>query len=417
MSEATLPRFACEGCAKSYKWKPELSRKRVKCKCGSIMTVPDLTPVDDAPPSLPDDDIFALIDSAPTGTPQAARLVAAAAAAPAMPSRAASAPARGKAGPVLGYQGRPTPSRPQRGSFEETYDLKRDVYAPTALIAGSFCIYFAWLLIHGTAAGGGTLAAYGAMMFTILVVKTVLMIGGAFIVAPMAGVSFGPFWTAILKLAAVTFAPDVLVTIIQEAIGVPGAGLVAGAVGLACYWGLMSWLFQFDAGEAWSVVMLFGVLRWFLTMVLAFAAMSLVMSGRSLPGGGSEQTTSQEAIQFDETVANMKENNLTEEGLAYIERTGRQSGKTDLIKRLYAAGAKDVSFTLAKDINGKTEPLGLAVEWPRDVKKREALLAAINDSIKLESAARAKAHPEWGKDEPELLDDEGGKYIELPVGH
>jgi hypothetical protein len=114
----------------------------------------------------------------------------------------------------------------------------------------------------------------------------------------------------------------------------------------------------------------------------------------------------------------MKEDSLTEEGVAYITRTGRQGGKIDTIKRLYAAGAKDVSFTLSKDINGKTEPLSLAVEWPRDKKKREAVLAAINESIKIETEIRSKnmadGDPTFKLTAP-VFTDEGGKYIELPV--
>ena len=428
MSEILVkPRFACAGCGKSYKWKPELSRKRVQCKCGTKMQVPDLTPPgDDAPPALFDDDIFALIESAPTGTPQAAKLaVAAPMTAPANPkgkAAVAKLATPGKA-PVLPYRGPARggpPERVRRGSFEEMYDLKRDVYAPTALIAASFCAYFAWLMVHGTAASGATLAAYGTYMFALFAIKTVLMIGGAFIVAPMAGVSFGPIWTAILKLAAVTIAPDVFTTILGEAMGFQGASFIAGIVGLACYWGLMSWLFQFEAAEAWHVVVLFGALRWFLTMILSIALMSLFLSGTSLSGGfggsaGSAATV--EAIHFDETVADLQDRNCVEEGLAYVERTGRQSGKVATIKRIYDAGARDVSFTLEKDINGKGEPLSLAVQWPRDAKKRAAVLAAINDSIKIEAEARAKMHPEWPKPTPDLVSDEGGKYVEVPIGH
>src|SRR5438094_5268851 len=39
MSE-TSGRFTCDGCGKSYRWKPELAGKKAKCKCGSTMTVP-----------------------------------------------------------------------------------------------------------------------------------------------------------------------------------------------------------------------------------------------------------------------------------------------------------------------------------------------------------------------------------------
>src|SRR5256714_2049909 len=39
--------FACETCGKEYRWKPELAGKRVKCKCGGVMTDPATAPEDE----------------------------------------------------------------------------------------------------------------------------------------------------------------------------------------------------------------------------------------------------------------------------------------------------------------------------------------------------------------------------------
>ena len=52
-------KFSCEGCNRSYTWKPELAGKRVKCKCGHVMTVSEL------PPSPPVAEADALFDLAP----------------------------------------------------------------------------------------------------------------------------------------------------------------------------------------------------------------------------------------------------------------------------------------------------------------------------------------------------------------
>jgi len=38
-------KFSCGKCGKSYKWKPELAGKKVKCKCGNIMSAPAEEPV------------------------------------------------------------------------------------------------------------------------------------------------------------------------------------------------------------------------------------------------------------------------------------------------------------------------------------------------------------------------------------
>lgn len=42
MSQTGTDQFLCEGCGRSYRWKPELAGKRVKCKCGQVMTAPEL---------------------------------------------------------------------------------------------------------------------------------------------------------------------------------------------------------------------------------------------------------------------------------------------------------------------------------------------------------------------------------------
>src|SRR5688572_17434104 len=68
------PKFACNECGKTYKWKPEFAGKKVKCKCGYVMTAPK-APVTAPPADEPDLD--ALYDLAEDGR-------AAAAAAPSM---------------------------------------------------------------------------------------------------------------------------------------------------------------------------------------------------------------------------------------------------------------------------------------------------------------------------------------------
>src|SRR5215212_3822194 len=50
MAEVEQAKFSCDGCGKTYKWKPEFAGKKVKCKCGFVMTAPS------APPEAPDED-------------------------------------------------------------------------------------------------------------------------------------------------------------------------------------------------------------------------------------------------------------------------------------------------------------------------------------------------------------------------
>src|SRR5258706_9838109 len=40
MATASLTQFSCDSCGKTYRWKPELAGRRVKCKCGHAMSIP-----------------------------------------------------------------------------------------------------------------------------------------------------------------------------------------------------------------------------------------------------------------------------------------------------------------------------------------------------------------------------------------
>src|SRR6185437_14268832 len=44
MSATNPENFSCDGCGKSYRWKPEFAGRRIKCKCGFVMTAPAPAP-------------------------------------------------------------------------------------------------------------------------------------------------------------------------------------------------------------------------------------------------------------------------------------------------------------------------------------------------------------------------------------
>lgn len=52
---ASTGKFSCDSCGKSYSWKPELAGKRVKCKCGQPLRVPQSDPAADSLPAGFDD--------------------------------------------------------------------------------------------------------------------------------------------------------------------------------------------------------------------------------------------------------------------------------------------------------------------------------------------------------------------------
>lgn len=437
MPEVAIQRFGCDGCGKTYPWKPELTNKKAKCKCGAVITVPDLSappPSDDDPPALPDEGIFDFIENAPeVASPRAEAMRAAVA----VPVAAPAAKKKSAAAGVLPYRNGPTQRERNREKerMGSIHSPVRDVYVPIALIIGSFVAYFTYLFMSGEATNGSSIVFYGVTMAVLFAVKTVFMIGGAFIVASLASVSFGPFSTAILKLAAVAVTPDIAGELI-DATGIP---MLGWGVSLMLYWILVAQLFNMGADEAWMVVLLFGVLRWILNMLIALVILGAIFGGNGGgplgsaaatamggAGAGGAVTPSQEAADFDRKVKDWKETESLIEAREYITSKGRMSGALPTVDALYAAGAKNVWFAVSKDINGKTEPFALVGEWPKGQEKRDALVKKMNEHAKATAAAAEKAKPPEEKtaedkeaDESEsdedVIEDDGGRFFEAPV--
>lgn len=197
MSNAALPEFACEACGKKYKLKPEVAGKRVKCKCGASFTAPKAPP-----PAEPDEqELYDLVDAAPE-KPKAA----VAPLARAMPvARPAGVAPTGKA---LAYESK---RKKDRFAADNLIEAKRDIYLPVGLFIVGMIALLVWAIMQAKA------DSTGVVLFSLLIavktfIKTAILIGLAFIVAPIGGLSFGSFWHAILKFAAmIVFADAVLV--------------------------------------------------------------------------------------------------------------------------------------------------------------------------------------------------------------
>jgi hypothetical protein len=70
--ESMSSSFSCESCQKSYRWKPELAGKKVRCKCGHTMRVPQTLATEQAEPERDEYDLkdpFSDMASLGRGTP------------------------------------------------------------------------------------------------------------------------------------------------------------------------------------------------------------------------------------------------------------------------------------------------------------------------------------------------------------
>lgn len=198
------PQFRCEQCGKQYAWKPSLAGRRAKCTCGQTITVPQTVGQEE--------DLYELAEAPAAPRPS---MNAAVAAPPTVPM---SATARSPS--VLAY-GTPKGHDAVADDFDTFYHKPRDFYWPAGVLAAGVVALLAWAVTAG--ASGGGLIIFSLFITFATLLKTAVMIGAAFVVAPMAGVSFGTFWTAVLKLAAIVVMTDAALFWLQEIMMATGA--------------------------------------------------------------------------------------------------------------------------------------------------------------------------------------------------
>lgn len=281
--------FACEACGKKYALKPEIAGRRVKCKCGHQMTTPT-RPADQADDGLYDiaDDraaapktpvtpkipnAIANPSSAPTARPVAAP-VTAPMATPMSTSR--SAP---MSTPVA-YRSKPKESR---FSTNNMTDVRRDVYIPAAILCLAAVGIVAWALVEFQAGGLG-IAFITIFLGIVTVIKTTIMIGLALVFAPMLGVSFGSFWSACFKFAAILIFGDMLILwvdmFIEQAGGSDGrrAGLMVGLLKMMLLAAFISFQCRFMFDMDWEETGQFAVPMAFVSRLLDLGLSILVVA-------------------------------------------------------------------------------------------------------------------------------------------
>jgi len=235
--------FACPRCGLAHPWSPEHAGKTARCGCGHVLKVPapvakvaiDYRGVEKDPPLSPDDELPPEIE---------AELAAA-------------------AGYGEGDLNRHSPAR--------------DVHVPVALLVIGFLLTVAEFAI-GT--GHPAAMAAGVVVFGVkLVVGLGLTFAAALVTAKFAGINFGPFWTALLKLAALSLGPSALGDLTTHVLGDAGFGQVGWAVRVVLYWFLAAYLFELDGAQTSAVVAAVAIVKVILTVFLG----SLLLFGMAAP--------------------------------------------------------------------------------------------------------------------------------------
>ena len=88
-----------------------------------------------------------------------------------------------------------------------------------------------------------------------LIFGTAFMLVGILLAAKFRGISFGAFWIAVFKLAAISVAPAALVAIVNPLLDhIPFGGLIGWIAEFVLYFALLGALFDLDESDTWYCV-------------------------------------------------------------------------------------------------------------------------------------------------------------------
>jgi hypothetical protein len=445
MSAITVGPIVCGACSRKFAWKPELSGKRVKCKCGEAISVPRSDAGGEiqtrpkpstaalAQPKTSASKTSVTKPAAPkAATPKPPKVIErvetdsldallalsadaerAAAAMPveirdveepeiAPPPRKSGA----KVGAVpLGYRRGPSAAERQKAASNagKIIDPTRDLYAPIGFIVAGFILYVAYYGFRFNL-GIGTLPVVGVGLLIVTAVKTALLVGAAFMLAGPLGVGFGELWTAVLKLAAIAVFTDGATIWVDGAIqhisggagggGVIGYGIIGWPVGIGLYWGMMIYLFGMDPLDARFVVLCLGILSRILRVIIMLFLMQGILSWAGIDSqtaaaagiGGAPTATgsssSGHASALTTHVDELKEAGSLREARKFIA-DGHQAVASPAVEAWYAAGCPNVWYEMTRpDINGRRDAIGLIIQMPESHAKRAKVFEILTQYYK-----------------------------------
>jgi hypothetical protein len=237
--------FVCDACFKQHAWRAAWAGKQAKCPCGHVMTVP-------AEPQEPE----VMYDFAMPEGPQPVKSMT-------VFTPAVALPVDEHGRPKLGYQSAANLAKEKAKVEANLLSPRRDIYVPVGLLTAGLLMYVVWVVRLGINTPS-TVAQLSAVLTVVVVLKTAALIGVAFAVASVVGTSFGTFWTAALKLAAVVVFADFSILWIDHFVGTIGIGVGAGTIAIrligvlllleACLYGVaLYFLFEIDADEVFGI--------------------------------------------------------------------------------------------------------------------------------------------------------------------
>jgi hypothetical protein len=259
VEQVETDRFSCEACGKTYRWKEELAGRRVKCKCGQVMTAPLV--------GAPPDDLYEMAPEPEKPRPLHQPLTAAAIG---ESLRASVSAAARTTSPVMAYAGAVRNSA-QPDDIENSLGgpLWKTIYIPAAILLIGTVLQIALVTSWRLSYLQFVLPQLGARLGIDLVLSFI----GVMLVAKLMGISFGAPGPMTLKLTAIALAVPALSEVIGHVVGhdsafvaMMTASLLHMPLGAALFW----WLFDLEPAEAfYCVIVTWLVNQWALYFLMA----------------------------------------------------------------------------------------------------------------------------------------------------
>jgi hypothetical protein len=219
-----------------------MAGREARCPCGAAIRCPDRPEAEDE------------------GYDLAPEMVRAA------PVRPAAAPIAAT-GPALGYQ---TPPKflPKDQRIGADVEILKTQTIPLWLLVGGIVVEIIASFIEDR----HDLNAVAIHIAVEIVGGTVLMLAGVMLTAKIRGIEMGSFWSAALRVAAISVAPAAVGDILMPlAWIIPFGGLLQLGVQFVLYFALLGVLFDMDESDTWYCVTMIFLINLGIYFLLLFA--------------------------------------------------------------------------------------------------------------------------------------------------
>jgi hypothetical protein len=422
-------KFTCQACGKSYKWKPEFAGRKVKCKCGNVMTAPTAAPRP-APKAAPRaeasdgpdlDALYALADDENAVRKQGAVEVGLS-----CPScRCAMEPGAAVCA-QCGFNlkmGAKTPTKKGGGGGRGGLPAGVALAGAGAAVGGvggggavasggppsAFAAYapirkglekqeagpeskmIDWYVPLGLLLFGivGTFARYmyfedrmydfaGALPLVLvdIIGGTIVLILACLVAVKLMDLAFGAPVPALLKIAAIALAPTAVEGFLGHLIGGSTGYWVAAMLAIAVRFAMFFYLFDFDFGEILLLSCLVFLVRMFMIpLLIGLFVVGAVGSG--IAGGGKAK------LNDDKVVADWMDMHDTPDAQPWLkESANRMFGSIGNEASLAIADFMAQQGCKVKVLPQKSQAFQTWAELPKDAAKRKACFEHWNQVAK-----------------------------------